>query len=193
MHQMIERKRRGKVSKIALLPGEIKAKLDELLRDGKLMQKDILLVVNKLIDEAGLSDDKKLSAAGVNRYSTQMFEAFSRIQQSRAVAEQWVVQLGDKPLGDVGKMLIEMVRTLVFETTMNASSSDEPMEPKMIKELSLAINNLEKAANESIKREKEIKKAFADAAAETIDQTAKQAGLTSEGATLIKKQILGLA
>jgi hypothetical protein len=44
-----------------------------------------------------------------------------------------------------------------------------------------------------MEKAKEIKKAFAEEAAGAIDKTAKQAGLTREGATLIKQQILGLA
>lgn len=190
---MAERKKRGKVSKVDLLPTDIKAKLDELLREGKLTQKDILYVVNDLIEQAGLGENATLSAAGVNRYSTQMHTAGQRIQEARAVSEQWVTQLGDKPTGDVSKILIEMVRTIAFDSVLKHSESDEPMNPKMIKDLSLGIANLEKAASEGLKREKEIRKAFAEEAAKVVDKVSQQAGLTSQGAQDIKNEILGIA
>ena len=41
-------------------------------------------------------------------------------------------------------------------------------------------------------KEKEIKKSFAAAAAEQIDEAAVQVGLTAEGAELIKQKILGI-
>ena len=56
-----ERKTRGKPSKVHQLPQNIKTKLDELLRDGKLTQSDILEQVNVLIKQAGLTDSDKLS------------------------------------------------------------------------------------------------------------------------------------
>lgn len=189
---MADRKKRGKVSKVDLLPTDIKAKLDELLRDGKLFQKDILIVVNELIEDAGLGEEATLSSAGINRYSTQMHTAGQRIKEARAVSEQWVAQLGDKPTGDVSKILIEMVRTIAFDSVLKASESEEPMQPKMIKDLSLGIANLEKAANEGMKREKEIKKAFAEEAAKEVDNVVSQAGLTKEFAEDIKSKILGL-
>lgn len=186
------RKKRGKPSKIDQLPAEIKSKLDELLRDGKLTQKAILEQVNELILDAGLSDDDTLSAAGVNRYSTQMASTGQRIAEARAVSEQWVSKLGAKPSGEVSQILIEMVRTLAFEQVLNAANEGEPVHPKYIKDLAIGIEKLEKAASESVKREKEIRKAFAEEAAAKAEQVAAQIGLTADGAMEIKKQILGI-
>ena len=191
---MKDRKKRGKPSKIDLLPNAIKSKLDELLRNNKMQQKDILQAVNALISDAGLGDKLKLSASGVNRYSTQMETIGHDIRQAREMAEIWVAKLGTDPSGDVSKLLMEMLRTQSFRLLVKANDNpDDVLDPKTIGELALGIQRIEKASILNMEREKEIKKAFADAAADTIDKTAKQAGLTSEGATLIKQQILGLA
>ena len=85
-----------------------------------------------------------------------------------------------------------MVRTLAFESVLKASDGEEPVDPKYIKDLAIGIEKLEKAAPESTKREQEIRKAFAEEAATTAEEIAVQAGLTTEGANTIKKQILGL-
>ena len=188
-----ERKTRGKPSKVHQLPENIKTKLDELLRDGKLTQSDILEQVNALIKQAGLADTEKLSKSGINRYSTNMQTVGARIAEARAVSEQWVAKLGNKPSGDVSNILIEMVRTLAFESVLKASDGEEPVDPKYIKDLAIGIEKLEKAATESTKRDQEIRKAFAEEAAATAEEIAVQAGLTNEGANTIKKQILGLA
>lgn len=188
-----QRKTRGKPSKVHQLPENIKAKLDQLLRDGKLTQSAILEKVNALIEEAGLDDEDKLSKSGINRYSTNMQTVGQRISEARAVSEQWVAKLGDKPSGDVSKILIEMVRTIAFDSVLDASNSDEPVHPKFIKDLAIGIEKLEKAATESTKREKEIRQAFAEEAAALVETAAAQAGLTSAGANAIKREILGIA
>ncbi len=189
---MKERKTRGKPSKVNQLPDAIKSKLDQLLRDGRLTQTAILNKINKMIEEAELAQDEQLSKSGLNRYSSKMQEIGSRIAQARAVSEQWVAKLGDKPSGDVSKILIEMVRTLAFDSVLDASNSDQPVHPKFIKDLAIGIEKLEKAATESTKREKEIRKAFAEEAAALVEDAVVQAGLTSDGANAIKREILGI-
>ncbi len=193
MAKATERKTRGKPSKVHQLPENIKTKLDELLRDGKLTQSAILDKVNALILDAGLDHSDKLSKSGINRYSTNMQTAGQRIAQARAVSEQWVAKLGNKPSGDVSNILIEMVRTLAFEQVLKVSNSDETVEPKFIKDLAIGIEKLEKAATESTKREKEIRKTFAEEAAALVEDAAVQAGLTTAGANAIKREILGIA
>jgi len=191
---MAERQKRGKRSKVDLLPNPIKSKLDELLRDNKHSQVEILELVNLLIEDAGLSETQKLSAAGVNRYATQMETVGHDIRQAREMAEIWVAKLGTKPTGDVSQLLMEMLRTQSFRLLVKANESpDDVLDPKTIGELALGIQRIEKAAMLNMQKEKEIKKAFADEAADAIDNSAKQAGLTKEGANLIKQQILGLA
>lgn len=190
---MNDRKKRGKRSKVDLLPSPIKAKLDELLRDNKHSQVEILELVNLLIEDAGLSEAQKLSAAGVNRYATQMETVGHDIRQAREMAEIWVAKLGTKPTGDVSQLLMEMLRTQSFRLLVKANENpDDVLDPKTIGELALGIQRIEKAAMLNMQKEKEIKKAFADEITEAIDKSAAQAGLTSEGASLIKKEILGL-
>lgn len=191
---MADRKKRGKRSKVDLLPSSIKSKLDELLRDNKHSQVEILELVNLLIEDAGLSEAQKLSAAGVNRYATQMETVGHDIRQAREMAEIWVAKLGTKPTGDVSQLLMEMLRTQSFRLLVKANESpDDVLDPKTIGELALGIQRIEKAAMLNMEKAKEIKKAFADEAAEAVDKAATQAGLTSEAASLIKQEILGLA
>ncbi|HBA56949.1 DUF3486 family protein [Alteromonas macleodii] len=190
---MSDKRTRGKPSKIDQLPDDIKSELIELLRDKSVTQTEVLERVNTLIREAGLPEEEHISRSGLNRYATRMATVGSRIQEAREVSKQWVDQLGGKPTGEVSKVLIEMVRTLAFDQVLKMSESGEIVEPKFIKDLAVGVEKLEKAATESTKREKEIRKAMAEEAAERAAEVAKAAGLTADGAAQIKREILGIA
>ena len=66
-------------------------------------------------------------------------------------------RLGAEPQGEVGKLLNEMVRSIAFEMTMDISDGTLEATPKMVKDLSIAIERLEKAASENVKRDAEIR------------------------------------
>ncbi|EKO3778216.1 DUF3486 family protein [Vibrio cincinnatiensis] len=185
-------------SKVELLPEEIRNTLNIFIRSGNMTQKDILEAVNQMIDEAGLPDDAKLSRTGFNRYAKRMEDLGQRLRQSREVAEVWVSKLGEAPTSDVGKLLQEFVRTMAFDTSMKMMEQSEGEEgevisPKALGQLALVVQRIETAAMTSMKREKEIRAAFAAEAAEVAEKIVKQAGITAATAQDIKNQILGIA
>ncbi|EGR0379569.1 MULTISPECIES: DUF3486 family protein [Vibrio] len=185
-------------SKVELLPEEIRNTLNVFIRSGNMTQKDILEAVNQMIDDAGLGDDAKLSRTGFNRYAKRMEDMGQRLRQSREVAEVWVSKLGEAPTSDVGKLLQEFVRTMAFDTSMKMmEQSDgedgEVISPKALGQLALVVQRIETAAMTSMKREKEIRAAFAAEAAEAAEKIVKQAGISADTATDIKNQILGIA
>ncbi|EJL6357309.1 DUF3486 family protein [Vibrio cholerae] len=185
-------------SKVELLPEEIRNTLNVFIRSGNMTQKDILEAVNQMIDDAGLGDDAKLSRTGFNRYAKRMEDMGQRLRQSREVAEVWVSKLGEAPTSDVGKLLQEFVRTMAFETSMKMMEAAEGEEgevisPKALGQLALVVQRIETAAMISMKREKEIRAAFAAEAAEAAEKIVKQAGISADTATDIKNQILGIA
>ncbi|WP_028468421.1 DUF3486 family protein [Neptunomonas japonica] len=189
---MAEKRTRGRRSKIDVLPTDIKAALNSMLRDGQLDQQEILTIVNDYIEEAGLEDAAKLSRSGLNRYASKMEGMGARIRQLREVSEVWVAKLGTAPTSDVGKMLQEIVRTLATETGLAMSESDKPIEPKVLGQLALVAQRVEQAAMASHKRETEIRTAFAEEAANAMEEVAKSQGLTRDGVKAIKQQILGI-
>ncbi|EJE4209373.1 DUF3486 family protein [Vibrio parahaemolyticus] len=184
-------------SKIELLPEDIRAQLNVLIRSGDMTQKDIRDAVNQMIEEAGLPDDAKLSRTGFNRYAKRMEDMGQRLRQSREVAEVWITKLGEAPTSDVGKLLQEFVRTMAFETSMrlmeDADEKQEVIPPKALNQLALVVQRIEQAAMTSHKVEKEIRKAFAEEAADKTEQVAKKAGLTSETVKMLKAELLGIA
>lgn len=185
-------------SKVELLPEDIRTTLNVFIRSGNMTQKDILEAVNQMIDDAGLGDDAKLSRTGFNRYAKRMEEMGQRLRQSREVAEVWVSKLGDAPTSDVGKLLQEFVRTMAFDTSMKMMEASEGedgevISPKALGQLALVVQRIETASMTSMKREKEIRAAYAAEAAEKTEAVAKKAGLTAETVKMLKAELLGIA
>lgn len=181
--------KRGRRSKVQMLPDKIKEQLDEMLRDGKLTQKDILGFINGKLADEGID---KLSRSGFNRYSTRMESAGSRIREAREVAEAWTAKLGSKPTGEVSSMMIEMIRTLAFDLTMSAADGPEQVSPKFLNELALTMQRLETAAEKSTKQIAERRKAFAEEAVNAVEKVSKEAGISQETYDDIKREILGI-
>lgn len=178
-------------SSIDLLPAEIKEQLQELLRDPRCSQLQATAKINAILEAEG--HDDRLSKSSVNRYALRMEQVGAKLRQSREVAEMWVGKLGAQPQGQVGHLLNEMVRTLAFDCAMNLSEGDEPIPPRMLKDLSIAVERLEKAASENVKREEDIRKQERERAADQAAKIAKKGGLSSDTVQEIRRQILGIA
>ena len=93
---MTERKTRGRPSKVDMLPAELKAMLDKLLRESKHTQLDILEQINQ-----HLAPDEQLSRSGFNRYSTRMESVGAKLRETREIANVWMARFGDDQGSDV--------------------------------------------------------------------------------------------
>jgi len=145
----------AKRSTIERLPEDIRQKLQELLRDPRVTQLEATKRINDILEAEGLPD--RISKSAVNRYAIKMEEVGAKLRQSREIAKMWIGKLGAAPQGEVGKLLNEMIRTLAFEITLSMSDGSVEVEPKMLKDLAVAIERLERAATTNLKREQEIR------------------------------------
>ncbi len=180
-------------SKVDLLPKDIRETLNAFIRSGDMTQKDILEAVNQMIDDAGLGDDAKLSRTGFNRHAKKVEAIASKIRESREVAEVIVSKLGDQPESKLGELLQETVRHLAFNVTMKMMKGEEVIDTKVLNQLALLSNRIEQASMTSLKREKEVRAAFAEEAADKAEAVAKKAGLTAETVEMLKAELLGIA
>lgn len=189
-----ERPTRGRSSKVDLLPENIRNQLHAMLREKSITQQQILDSINDLIDEDGLPEDLKLSRSGLNRYATQVEKVGASLRQMREATAALTAQLGDKPTGEVTKLILEMGRGQLFKLFMaQANDPDAEVDVGMLKEAMLAAQRLESTAMQSHKREKEIRQAFAEEIATKTEQIVTQAGLTKDTAAQIRREILGIA
>lgn len=177
-------------SSVEQLPADILEQLQALLRDPRVSQLEATAKINAILEADG--HEERVSKSAVNRYSMRMEEVGQRLRQSRQVAEMWIGKLGAEPQGKVGHLLNEIVRTLAFETAMNFAEGEEPIDPKSLKELAIAVHRLEQAAGDAVKREKEIREEAKREAAEVAEKVAKQGGLSSDSVQELRRAILGV-
>ncbi|EHS4316622.1 DUF3486 family protein [Escherichia coli] len=188
-----QRPTRGRLSKVDLLPDSIREQLHQMLREKRHTQEEIREAINALIDEHNLPEEMQLSRTGLNRYAIRMEKVGAKIRASREMAEVWAAKLGSAPTSDVGRLLMEFVKTLAFETSMSMAEDDKPVAPKALGQLALVAQRLEAAAMTSHKREKAIRDAFAQEMAEKTEELVRTGGLSGGAADTIKREILGIS
>lgn len=188
-----QRPTRGRLSKVDLLPDSIREQLHQMLREKRHTQEEIREAINALIDEHNLPEEMQLSRTGLNRYAIRMEKVGAKIRASREMAEVWAAKLGSAPTSDVGKLLMEFVKTLAFETSMSMAEDDKPVAPKALGQLALVAQRLEAAAMTSHKREKAIRDAFAQEMAEKTEELVRTGDLSGGAADTIKREILGIS
>lgn len=177
-------------STIDKLSPEFRDALNELLRDPRVSQIEATDRINHMLAQA--DEAERVSKSAVNRYAVKMDKVGAKLRQSREIAEMWIGKLGSEPSGQVGHLLNEVVRNLAFDTAVRLSEDDEPVPPKLIRELSIAIERLEKASSENEKRTAEIRRQTAEEAAEKVSESMSSQGMSKESIDTIKREILGL-
>jgi hypothetical protein len=182
-----------KASTIELLPDDILEKLQELLRDRRIAQSEVAARINAILEEQGHA--LRLSKSGVNRYNVKMEKAGKKMRESRQMADMWIANFGAEPQGKLGHLINEMLRTLAFDMTLHLqegeiSADNAPATVKMLKSMALAMQRLEKASTDNVKREAEIRRQALEEAAERIEKKVK--GVSPETLRIIKEEVYGL-
>ncbi|HHQ4671587.1 TPA: DUF3486 family protein [Aeromonas veronii] len=191
---MADKPTRGRASKVWLLPESIRNALNEMLRDKGNSQADILDEINGLIEEAGLPDELKLSRSGLSRHASQVEQVGQHLRDLRETTAALTSQLGDKPMGEATKLILELGRSQLFKAMLaQVQNPEEAVDIDMLKNAMLAAQRLESTAMQSHKREKEIRQAFAEEIAAKTEAIVTQAGLSGEAAAEIRREILGIA
>lgn len=189
---MTDKTTRGRASKVDLLPPNIKTQLAMMLRDKQFSQAQILEEINDLIRDCGLPESALLSKTGLNRYANRMEQMASKIRNAREVAEIWTKQFGEAPSSDIGKLLMEIVKNLAFETSIGMSESEQAVDPKSLALLASAVQRLEQAESLSFKREQAIRQETIKRAAEAVEEAGKQQGVSLEDVQQMVKAVYGI-
>ncbi len=116
---MAEKPTRGRPNKIWLLPETIRDALNAMLRDRANSQAAILDEINGLIEGAGLPDDLKISRSGLSRHASQVEQVGQHLRDLRETTAALTSQLGDKPMGETTKLILELGRG-VFQDSCRA-------------------------------------------------------------------------
>ncbi|EGQ2099252.1 DUF3486 family protein [Salmonella enterica] len=188
---------RGRVKKADLLPDSIRKPLLEMLREKRLTQVQVREEINRLIEEAGLPDEMKLSRGAVWRLASENEEVARDLRDLREQTKAMVAELGDKPTGDTTTLILEMTRSLLFRKLRAARrdlEDDGKIDIGLLKNIMLAVQRLESAAERSMKREKEIRAAFAEEMASAVtDELRGTDGMSEQLEARIRDVLLGKA
>ncbi|EAN7628418.1 DUF3486 family protein [Salmonella enterica] len=188
---------RGRVKKADLLPDSIRKPLLEMLREKRFTQVQVREEINRLIEEAGLPEEMKLSRGAVWRLASENEEVARDLRDLREQTKAMVAELGDKPTGDTTTLILEMTRSLLFRKLRAARrdlEDDGKIDIDLLKNIMLAVQRLESAAERSMKREKEIRAAFAEEMASAVtDELRGTDGMSEELEASIRRILLGKA
>ncbi|EGT9726004.1 DUF3486 family protein [Salmonella enterica] len=188
---------RGRVKKVDLLPDSIRKPLLEMLREKRFTQVQVREEINRLIEEAGLPDEMKLSRGAVWRLASENEEVARDLRDLREQTKAMVAELGDKPTGDTTTLILEMTRSLLFRKLRAARrdlEDDGEIDIGLLKNIMLAVQRLESAAERSMKREKEIRAAFAEEMASAVtDELRGTDGMSEELEARIRGVLMGKA
>lgn len=186
----------GRPSTIARLPQDLREALEAWLRDPATTQTEAVRMLNGFLAERGL---RPVSKSAVNRYSLSMDKVGERLRQSRAMAEAWVARLGSEPGGKVGQLVVEMLRTMVFEVSLKLQEAELDMESipgvaRQMRELSLTIERLERASRINEQRETEVRRRAAEELAAKAEAEAGPGGtVTTMQLRQIAREVYGIA
>lgn len=175
-------------SSISKLDPKIKAELDRLLKEDRYT-----------IDEvtAHLRDmGAHVSRSAIGRYHQRFEQIGQRMRESREVAKVWADRLGSEPQGDIGKMVMELLRTLAFDVSLSMTEpggdGERPqLDPKAINTLALAMQRLEAAGKWNIQREQAMREALADEVGKKLGAGPKK--LDKDALQLVREAIRGAA
>lgn len=181
---------RGRPGRIQALPPEIKAYVDRRLREGATQA----AVVEETRDMLAGLDQPPLSRSGLNRYATRMEQVGRRIREARAAADAWTARFGEAPSGAVGQHIVEMLRTMAWDWSLEAGEADGPVDPETLNQMALAVRRLEQAAAVGEERERRMRREIAEEAAQAAGEEARQAGapLPPEALQRIREQVYGI-
>lgn len=178
----------GRKSSITQLDPRIQEAVHEAVRDGRATIDQIV----ELIREMG--GEVSRSAAG--RYVKNVNAAMAKYKQARDIATVWIEKMGKEPDGDVGRLGVELVRTVAFQQLADLGESPTDSAAMEVMLLAKALDHAARSQKVDADRilkiqEKASERAKHEAANQAV-AVAKRAGASDELIETIKRRILGL-
>lgn len=192
MTQPSSRRGRGRLSSIDALPEvaePIIARALQELRQRKKSQMQILSELNASLGDHGI---RSISRSAFNRKALWLAAYGQQLEHAREIAGIMAERLEAAPEGDVGLLLGETLKTIIFDVMSEASISTTSPSMKMLLDASEALQALERARKMSVETRVRIEKDFKVKAVEAVDRAARSKGLTADTVDEIKRQILGV-
>lgn len=186
------RKGRSRLSSIDMLPEDAEPAVMRAmaaLKERKRSQADILRELNSDLEALDL---KPISKSAFNRKALWLASYGKQLENAREIASVWAEKLDETPDGDVGMLLGETIKTLIFDVLSEASMSQKSPSMVMLGVASEALRNLEKARELSVATRVRIETNFLKQANKAVEKAGKEKGLSKDTIAAIKSKILGV-
>lgn len=158
----------GRRSRVKELPPEILERVNGALRAGKTLDEIV-----EALDALGVEDAPSRSALG--RYKQEIDQVGERLRRSREISNAFVEKLGAVPEGKQGRLIMELMQTVVFDLLINQDEGGQgDFNPQEIMFLAKSIKDLASAEKLSADRELKIRKELADKAGKAIDKVERE-------------------
>ena len=171
-------------SSIERLPPELRKAVDQAIADGATIDE-----ITALIRGHG----KTCSRSAVGRYTKNMRDLIRQRQEFDRTMEMWVRELGARPEGRAGLLLIETLRTMTLATMADLSQQEEPVSTAELARLSLVLKRIEGTDKLRLARERGAAKEAPGAgrAEAGKGQAPARKGLSPETVALIQEAVEG--
>ncbi|MEO5332143.1 MAG: DUF3486 family protein [Magnetococcus sp. YQC-5] len=180
----------GRQSTMTRLPREIQDEISRMIREGGYTLDEIRAHLATL----GTATP---SRSALGRYRKSMDDRLALAREAREVAAVWVEKLGSDPQGDVGRLLVEMLRTVAFQSVSAMGEGEAAVKPSDVGTLARALRDLATADKSAVDQEIAIrKKLTAEITAENRQKLAVLAtgGSNLDSGTLDEvRRVLGVA
>lgn len=174
----------GRQSTIKQLPDGIREEVDRMVRDDGWTIDEITDRIQELGGDA--------SRSAVGRYVKSAREQMEKYRQAQEVSKVWVKKLEEEPNGDVGRLLIEMLRTVSFTTISNMGDDDDGATPNDLMMLARAIKDMTSADKTALDRELRARREVARQAAEEVGKLGEELGWNNDQVKAAREKMLGI-
>ncbi len=179
----------GRRSKLDDMPEEIRAEFFRLVR-----ARHTIAEIREHL--AKLEEPVSNGAAG--RMVKNAREFLMRREEADKHAETWARELGERPRGDMGVMLTEMLQLITYntigliETGKEKDGEKKSAKPMEIMMLAKAMQSLESTAKASTERREKIERLVLERQVKVAQSAAKSAGVSDEAFEVIRAKFLGI-
>lgn len=179
-------------SLIGMLPADLREMMKSEIMAGNLTQTALHQML-KDFEAEGIIDQAP-SLPTLNRYARDIGIVAERMEEAQKAEDALLRISGEKPSGRHGQILVEITRTLLFNTSMGYASDDEAVvDPATLRDLSYSLLTLEKAETEREQRDRRIQRDILARAAARMEEEKEKIGLDTDQLAKLKAEFLGLS
>lgn len=141
-----------------------------------------------------LERDYEISRSAVGRHSKKVEEIGVHMREAQQMAEALAAEVGPAFRdGETNRMLTQILSSLAFRSMTSAMKDGEDPDARDLSHLAKALKDIAGASKITDERERAIRVAEREAAAERVGEAVKGLGLTEETIRGIRQKALGAA